>query len=183
MPAYLTWNRPGIASDGDSTHYYGIYRSESGQIDPEMPGLLLDVVPASDSTYFDFSYDESKEYYYAVTAFDLFDNESLPSNQVHIYALGLPEEGFHPDRFALAQNYPNPFNPATTIRYNLPYSSPVEFEVFTLTGEQVYSVGYGRQAAGEHQLSWQPDNLAGGIYFYRLRAGNWTAVRKMIYLK
>ena len=93
-----------------------------------------------------------------------------------------------PQRFALAQNFPNPFNPETTISYDLPVEASVRLEVFDLLGQQVRSLAAGEQAAGRYQLRWDGRDSGGremgsGVYFYRLRAGDFTAVGKMLLVR
>jgi len=96
--------------------------------------------------------------------------------------------GGRPSEYRLSQNYPNPFNPRTGIEYVLSRPSHVRLEVFNLLGQWVTTLVDGPVRAGEHTVSWDATGadgagLAGGIYFYRLQAGEFTAVKKMIYLK
>ena len=89
-----------------------------------------------------------------------------------------------PDKFSVSQNYPNPFNNATTIRYILPGTSRVTVEIFDSTGRVVERLLNGIvQSGGEHSITWQNDQLASGVYFYRIRAGTFLSVRKCILLK
>ena len=85
--------------------------------------------------------------------------------------------------FELRQNYPNPFNPETTIRYVLPRAAEIDLAVFNLTGQRVATLVEGRQSAGEHTATFRGDNLASGVYFYRLRSGATELTQRMILLK
>ena len=89
-----------------------------------------------------------------------------------------------PKAFALGQNRPNPFNPTTVIEYVLPESAPVKLEVYNLLGQVVRTLVDGEQVAGRYSVVWDGrDDLgrevATGIYFYRLSAGKFHAVRRM----
>jgi len=93
-----------------------------------------------------------------------------------------------PAGFALAQNYPNPFNPSTTIEFALPERSQVVLEIFNIIGQRVRALLEADLPAGEHSLLWNGDYENGrpcpsGIYFYRLRTGDRSLVRKMALVK
>ena len=85
--------------------------------------------------------------------------------------------------FRLNQNYPNPFNPSTKISFTLPRASRVEVIVYNQLGEKVATVAEGEFSAGTHQLSFFADNLASGVYYYRIKAGSYSQTKKMIFLK
>ena len=82
----------------------------------------------------------------------------------------------------LLQNYPNPFNPSTTIRYSLPKEEHVSVRVFNTLGQEVAVLVNQQQTPGFHQVRWNAD-VAGGIYFYRLSAGEFVKTKKMILLQ
>ncbi len=84
--------------------------------------------------------------------------------------------------YRLEQNYPNPFNPETTIRYQLAAAGKVSLKVFNILGQEVYAFS-GKQTAGPHEIRFDRRRLTSGIYFYRLEAGDYQAVRKMILTK
>ncbi|MFW6347346.1 MAG: T9SS type A sorting domain-containing protein, partial [Cyclonatronaceae bacterium] len=88
-----------------------------------------------------------------------------------------------PDQIQLAQNYPNPFNPNTEIAFSLPEASDVRVEVFSINGQKVATLADERMNAGTHQLQFEAENLASGVYLYRLQAGAETITRKMTLLK
>lgn len=76
---------------------------------------------------------------------------------------------------SLSQNFPNPFNFATTFSYSLPKSDFVSMKIFNFLGQEIESLVIGFQSIGEHQISWQPNGLTSGIYFYRIEIGDQNA--------
>lgn len=93
-----------------------------------------------------------------------------------------------PSNFELKQNYPNPFNPATTIAYQLPGNTHVVLKIYNFAGQEVKSLVNGRQSAGSQEVVWdgiddKGNQVASGIYMYRLRAGNYMQTKKMTLLK
>jgi len=88
-----------------------------------------------------------------------------------------------PENITLSQNAPNPFNPSTEIRFSLPTRSLVSLQVLNISGQKVGTLAEGEYQAGTHTVIWYPENLASGIYLYRLRSGGFEVTRKMIFLK
>lgn len=96
--------------------------------------------------------------------------------------------GALPDEYALEQNYPNPFNPTTSISYQLPEAAKVSLNIYDMSGQLVKTLVDEEQSADSYIISWDATNKAGskvanGIYFYKLRAGNFTQTRRMVLLK
>jgi hypothetical protein len=85
--------------------------------------------------------------------------------------------------FQLQQNYPNPFNPMTMINYQLPITSEVEISIYNLLGQKVATLVNEQQRAGYHQVEWDASRYSSGIYYYRIEAGKYQDVKKMIFLK
>ncbi|HTX19877.1 MAG TPA: T9SS type A sorting domain-containing protein [Bacteroidota bacterium] len=85
--------------------------------------------------------------------------------------------------FNLSQNYPNPFNPTTDIQFTLPQQSTVELKVYNMLGQEVATLIHGTLSAGMHTVNFDAHSLASGVYIYRLSAGNFTSVKKMMLLK
>jgi len=88
-----------------------------------------------------------------------------------------------PKEFALYQNYPNPFNPVTTIEFDIPRESEVLFEIFNLMGEMVLKLVNGKLEAGRYKVKVDFGDMPSGVYFYRLRAGGFVSVKKMVLVK
>ncbi len=94
-----------------------------------------------------------------------------------------PSDPAVPPLFTLEQNYPNPFNPTTGIRVQLSGDREMRLVVYDLLGREVAVLANGRYVAGEHTFTFDGSNVSSGVYFYRLTAGDYTAVRKMILTK
>lgn len=82
--------------------------------------------------------------------------------------------------FMLAQNCPNPFNPVTTIEYALRGASAVTLKVYDVLGREGATLVEGVQGGGTHAISWDASGKASGVYYYRVDAGRWSAVRRMV---
>jgi Secretion system C-terminal sorting domain len=88
-----------------------------------------------------------------------------------------------PTSYKLEQNYPNPFNPSTKISFNIAQSGFVSLKVYDALGREVATLVNEVTPAGNHIINFNASDLASGIYFYRLKTGNFTESRKMILLK
>ncbi len=88
-----------------------------------------------------------------------------------------------PEGFALSQNYPNPFNPVTNIDFSVPNQTNVTLKVFNLIGQEVSTLVNEMKTAGTYRVSFDASKLSSGAYFYRLTAGNFTSVKKMVLVK
>jgi hypothetical protein len=87
------------------------------------------------------------------------------------------------NNYVLSQNYPNPFNPSTTIEFTLPKSENVELKVYNILGRKVLTLVSKKLNQGNHSYQFDGQNLASGVYYYQLVAGNFHQVKKMIILK
>lgn len=85
--------------------------------------------------------------------------------------------------FLLQQNYPNPFNPSTIIRYQLAANSYVTLKVYDIVGRDVATLVNEHQRAGHYSVTLNARNLPSGIFFYRINAGNFSAVKKLVVIK
>jgi len=94
--------------------------------------------------------------------------------------------------FHLKQNYPNPFsplgrgicdNPSTTIEFVLPKSAFVTLKVYNLLGEEVATLIAEQRTAGIHKFNWDARGLASGVYLYRLEAGDFVQVKKLVLMR
>jgi hypothetical protein len=112
------------------------------------------------------------------------DDDELLEFKYVLPLVSVTERGNHnPSAFALAQNYPNPFNPSTRISFSIPYRTNVELKIYDVMGREVASLIKGLKEAGEYTVNFNAKELSSGIYFYRLRAGSFNAVKKMILIR
>ena len=84
------------------------------------------------------------------------------------------------DGYVLEQNYPNPFNPVTNIEFDLPKNSNVELKIYNILGEEVITLISKSMNTGKHKYIWNANRLASGVYQYRIKAGGFNKVRKII---
>ena len=91
--------------------------------------------------------------------------------------------GRMPATFALEQNYPNPFNPTTNITFALPKPENVKIEVFNTLGQRVETLVNKKMQAGYYNVDFNATNLASGVYMYKIDAGKFQDVKKMILLR
>jgi hypothetical protein len=123
-------------------------------------------------------------------AFSLVD---LRDNQNHKLLAGedvaqLQSGSVIPQTYGLSQNYPNAFNPETQIAYQLPMGRQVSLKIYNIKGELVRTLVDGYKEAGYHTVRWDGRNqdgneVASGVYFYRLVTNDFTSTKKMIMLK
>ena len=113
---------------------------------------------------------------------------AIDNLEIQKHLTAVEEKNLAPSKFALLQNYPNPFNPSTTISYSIPtfngkQSLNVTLNVYNTLGQKVATLVNKAQAQGNYSVQFNANNLPSGVYFYRLRAGNFVATKKMVLLK
>jgi 5'-nucleotidase / UDP-sugar diphosphatase len=87
------------------------------------------------------------------------------------------------DGISLSQNYPNPFNPSTTISYSITAPSRVVVSIYNILGQKMVDLVNEEKSAGNYQVQWNASNFPSGIYLYKLQAGNYTQVKRLLLLK
>ena len=88
-----------------------------------------------------------------------------------------------PREFNLEQNYPNPFNPVTEIRFEIPVSSFVSLKIFDVLGREVATIVNEVKQPGEYTVTWDARNIPSGVYYYRLTAGTFVSVKKLLLIR
>ncbi len=104
---------------------------------------------------------------------------SSPAGPLTVHEVRLKQPG----AFKLYQSFPNPFNPDVEIGFDIPRQSPVTITIINSLGQEIETIVNELEPAGHHSVAWHSSNRASGVYFYRLQAGNFTAVKKMILAK
>ena len=114
-------------------------------------------------------------YVYRLKQMD-FDGKVNYSNDVNVDITA-------PALFSLEQNYPNPFNPGTSIKYSIPQDGMVNLAIYNILGEKVFTLVNQNMSAGNYEVKFDASHYASGIYFYRLDAGIYSSIKKMILMK
>jgi hypothetical protein len=148
-----------------------------------VPGHGTTILPQS-YTFID-SGTTSGTWYYRLKQIDLDGSvhfhDPIRADVGTITAAG-PDEPL-PVSFSLEQNFPNPFNPSTTIEFSLPEQRHVTLAVYDMLGREVGKLVGEVRPAGVHQVQFDAAGLAGGTYFYRFRAGEFTSTKMLMLLK
>jgi predicted outer membrane repeat protein len=95
----------------------------------------------------------------------------------------IEKNNIKPISFSLKQNFPNPFNNRTTIKYFVPKKSAIRIVILNIMGQEIETLLNDQQTPGYHTIVWNPKNLASGMYFYKIQAGNFVDVKKCILMK
>jgi hypothetical protein len=146
-------------------------------------------VEAGDSDYVTVTFNPSGVRNYNGLLAVTNDSHNASDLSLLVRGAGVPPQaaevpsGELPTVYSLEQNYPNPFNPTTEIRFALPGESRVVLTVYNLVGQEVRRLVDGNLSAGAHTVSFDGRDLPSGLYYYRIEANDFTAIRKMLLLK
>jgi len=100
------------------------------------------------------------------------------------YVIGIKQISSEvPVAFDLSQNYPNPFNPSTKINFTVPQAGFVSLKVFDLSGKEISELVNTKLTPGTYQYDFRAENLSSGVYFYTLKANNYSETKKMLLVK
>ena len=110
-------------------------------------------------------------------------NVFYTSNNGGIITAVSPIENTTPSEYLLKQNYPNPFNPSTTISFSIPKTNFVTIKVYDVLGREVATLVNEEKSPGNYSVNFNASNLPSGVYFYRIQAGSYSVVKKMLMIK
>lgn len=128
--------------------------------------------------------DDNNQYYWKIEAIDT--DSLITSSEMFSFVVGtlsIDDLQGIPTEYSLSQNYPNPFNPTTTISYQLPKSSFVKLSIYDISGRLVDKLIDEKKNAGYYSVEWNAENVCSGVYFYRIEADNFVAVKKGLLVK
>jgi hypothetical protein len=119
--------------------------------------------------------------------YDLLSNNYLPdvppiSTKLK-YLQKNQSDNIIPKVYSLSQNYPNPFNPVTKINYELPKNGLVKLVIYDILGREVKTLVNELKTAGRYTIEFNGSQLASGVYFYRIQAGDFVQVKEMLMIK
>ena len=191
---YSVWRRVNGTGQAGQTAHPGIIVPSS----PAGPGAVWDFITAVPAVGFDryaavvpvpYAYSSPPPWYVFIVAVQTTgmkvylsapDSIQDPPGMTGIAGV---QHGQIPDELILQQNYPNPFNPSTTIRYGLPRAGVVSLIVYNTLGQEVARLVSREQDAGYHEVRFDGTNISSGIYFCRLKAGEYVRTQKILLLR
>jgi hypothetical protein len=163
----LTWR---TAAEVE-THSFNIYRND------EVVAAVEAFGDAHDYIYVDRQVTNDQTYTYQLSDVDLNGHETMHPVVCNVTPTSVPAT------YALSQNYPNPFNPSTEISYAIPAETHVTLKVYNLLGQEIASLVDEVKEAGHHTISWNATDQASGVYFYSLETNDFSATKKMVFMK
>ncbi len=169
-----------VAPPDPDVQFYGVHRSTVPNF---LPSTANQIGTSNTPNYVDQSVAGNPVYYYCVTASDTTGNQSGPSNQVLVTITDAGNTETPPGQFQLYQNYPNPFNPSSRIRYDLASEGRVLIQLYDMLGRVVLTLVDENKTAGRYELHVNAQNLSSGVYMYRIQAGSYSSLKKMILMK
>jgi hypothetical protein len=120
----------------------------------------------------------------SVTVYVMSTNNGIGAYSFNANLTAVEQNGTAtPSSYMLSQNYPNPFNPTTQIDYSVPRNSFVTLKVYNVLGQEVATLFSGDLRAGSYTATFDASRLASGVYLYRLNAGSFSSVKKMVLVK
>jgi len=124
-------------------------------------------------------------YYYRISSSNPYGTSPY-SNTISVQTLlvGISDNSNSmPNKYELSQNYPNPFNPSTIIKYSIPEGAFVTLKVYNMVGEEVATLVNANRSAGNYEARFNAVNLPSGTYLYKIQAGSFSQIKKMILVK
>lgn len=144
---------------------------------------IIDTTNENATNFTDSANINMNDYFYRIKAFNS-SSYSKYSNIIKVSKIATSINKLkNPAEFFVSQNYPNPFNPSTVISYSIPGTSKVSLKVYDSEGRLVITLVNEEKAAGTYKTIFNGSGLSSGVYFYRIQAGNFTAVRKFVLMK
>lgn len=160
--------------------YFAIYKSTVENFDPAQTAPFKTTIETS---YVDMDVQQGTKYFYTVAAVDFSGNVGEYAQKIGVFVTGVEAEFGTPTNFSLMQNYPNPFNPTTSIKFGIPEQAEVKVTIYDAVGRVVGVIVNETLPAGYYNYSWNATNLASGVYFYEMQAGNFRQTNKMLLMK
>jgi hypothetical protein len=165
---------PGVGGENGSgiTKFTDLTENWNATVMSTIDNLPLGALHWSDARI--AAFDSKADYALVNAAYQVLAGKPLAVKELPVGVAG---------KFELAQNYPNPFNPSTMINFTLAKASDVKLAVYNVLGQQVATLLNQHMSAGSQSVVFDASKLTSGVYFYRLDAGSFSSVKKMMFLK
>ncbi|HNX01922.1 MAG TPA: FlgD immunoglobulin-like domain containing protein, partial [Candidatus Cloacimonadota bacterium] len=180
-------------SETNALGYY-IYRSQSGILsDAVQLNQLIQATNTANEhsySYLDEEVENHQDYYYWLQNVDISGNSNF-HGPIHVsieYNDGQGDTPTIQPKTSLLNAYPNPFNPQTTIQYEMKDAGSVHITIWNTKGQLIRDFKFNHAAAGHYQFAWNGTDMKGndvatGVYYYRMNSGNYTDTKKMVLMK
>jgi len=123
-------------------------------------------------------------YYWRARGINVGGNGPLSSIFVFtVSPVGIVNNGVIPKVFKLYNAFPNPFNPSSTIKFDIPKPDMVKMVIYNMLGQEVFTLVNSHLEAGSYSITWEASNFPSDVYFYKITAGNFTDIRKIVLVK
>lgn len=174
-----------IGWEDNSFNEHGFKIAKSINVDTNF--FIRDSVESDILSYQEIGLTPSTDYFYKVCAFNEYGFSDY-TNTIYVRTRKagtsiINQTQTIADGYSLGYNYPNPFNPGTKIKFSIPVNEFVEIKVYDIRGRLIDVVLNNRLPAGEFYVTWLPQNIDSGVYYYVMSAGEFRASGKMIYVK
>ena len=157
---------------------FDAFSSFSGKLLTTTIDLMIgQVLPENTQYNFNGVLDDIRIYNYAISFAAIKDLYDIGTSMSEHMLDNKPVE------FVLYQNYPNPFNPTTTVSFSIPITEMVDLKIYDMLGREITTLISGEIEPGSHTVLWDARNLPSGVYFSVIRAGEYTAVKKMLLVR
>lgn len=186
-PITIHWNE----YPNPNVTQYQIWRKAKYQKGPTSPPQLIATVNRGTTSYVDGEYSGTRAgftdwmLWYDVKPYYSIEGTYAPDSYKTVFSGGMLAKGL--GEMAITENkienYPNPFNPETIIRYQITKSGPVSIRVYDITGKEIMTLVNEEKSRGRYEVKFDASRLASGIYFYRITANGFNAIKKMILMK
>jgi hypothetical protein len=169
----LTWS-----DNSDNEIGFVIERKDDVNID----WAILDTLSENTIELYDSNLIVGRTYEWRIYSYNIIGNSPY-SNVVSTLITSIDPEASIPDDYSLSQNYPNPFNPTTKINFDIPKQSYVKLVIYDLLGMEVSTLVNSQLNPGRYSAEWNGSDLASGMYFYKIEAGSFSQIKKMVLIK
>lgn len=196
VPLRIVFKNNGSLSEVDNLTFTALCLDTAVISYPSNPVRINNVLPGGVNTSSLFTFKLSDDFQgdrHVLFYINIYSNNVLywkDTLAVYVSPTGINEDSGSetPKDFALFQNYPNPFNSSTSVKYQLPFESPIKLKIYNILGQEIKTLVDGYRHAGHYSEFWNgtDDNeipVVSGIYFIRIQAGIFSDIIKMVLMK